>query len=52
MMNGPSSGEETLSVSGDDGFLPADILTINVSVAQNDKKPESNSINSGLEPQS
>ena len=52
MVHGPSSGEETLSVSSDDGLLPANISSTNVSVAQTNKEPESNSINSGWEPQS
>ena len=54
MVHGPSSGEETLSaaVSSDDDILSADTSTTNVSVAQTDKELESNSINSGLEPQS
>ena len=52
MVHGQSCGEETLSVSSDDGLLSAETLTINSSVAQTDKEPESNSINSGLESQS
>ena len=51
-MHGPSSGEESLSVSSDNGLLSADTSTNNLSVAQTDKEPESNSINTGLEPQS
>ena len=53
MVHGPSSGEETLSaaVSSDDD-ISANTSTTNVSVAQTDKELESNSINSGSEPQS
>ena len=52
MVHEPSSGEEILSISRDDGLLSAEKSTTNVSVAQTDKEPESNSINSGLESQS
>ena len=50
-MHRPSSGEETLSVSSDDGLLSAKTSTTNPSVAQTNKESEFNSINSGLEQQ-
>ena len=51
MVQGPSSGEDTISISSDDGLLSKEILAINAYVAQTEKKLESVSTNSVSEPQ-
>lgn len=44
MVQGPSSGEDTLSISSDDGLLSEEILAINASMAQTEGSVSTNSL--------